>query len=67
MKTSPRFSPATLSFLRRLKRNNRRDWFNARRDEYEAAVRQPMIAIRLCSISSNDWLSICARSRPSSS
>jgi uncharacterized protein (TIGR02453 family) len=42
---SPRFSPATLSFLKRLKRNNRREWFNARRDEYEATVRQPMIAI----------------------
>src|SRR5262249_31569286 len=42
---APRFSPATLSFLTRLKRNNRREWFNARRDEYEAAVRQPMIAI----------------------
>ena len=42
---SPRFSAATLSFLKRLKRNNRREWFNARRDEYEAAVRQPMIAI----------------------
>jgi uncharacterized protein (TIGR02453 family) len=44
-KASPRFSPATLSFLKRLKRNNRREWFNARRDEYEAVVRQPMIAI----------------------
>src|SRR5262252_1306922 len=44
-KATPRFSPATLSFLKRLKRNNRREWFNARRDEYEAAVRQPMIAI----------------------
>jgi uncharacterized protein (TIGR02453 family) len=42
---SPHFSAATLSFLKRLKRNNRREWFNARRDEYEAAVRQPMIAI----------------------
>ena len=42
---SPRFSAATISFLKRLKRNNRREWFNARRDEYEAAVRQPMIAI----------------------
>src|SRR5215470_2366526 len=42
---SPRFSAATISFLKRLKRNNRRGWFNARRDEYEAAVRQPMIAI----------------------
>jgi uncharacterized protein (TIGR02453 family) len=44
-KATPRFSPATLSFLKRLKRNNRREWFNARRDEYEAAVREPMIAI----------------------
>jgi uncharacterized protein (TIGR02453 family) len=42
---TPRFSAATLSFLKRLKRNNRREWFNARRDEYEAVVRQPMIAI----------------------
>jgi uncharacterized protein (TIGR02453 family) len=44
-KTSPRFSPGTLTFLKRLKRNNRREWFNARREEYEAVVRQPMIAI----------------------
>jgi len=42
---APRFSAATISFLTRLKRNNRREWFNARRDEYEAAVRQPMIAV----------------------
>src|SRR5207344_2438453 len=43
--TAPRFSAATLSFLRRLKRNNRREWFNAHRDEYEAHVRAPMIAV----------------------
>jgi uncharacterized protein (TIGR02453 family) len=42
---SPRFSTATLSFLKRLKRNNRREWFNARRDEYEAVVRKPMVAV----------------------
>jgi uncharacterized protein (TIGR02453 family) len=42
---TPRFTPGTLSFLRRLKRNNRREWFNARRDEYERNVRQPMIAV----------------------
>jgi uncharacterized protein (TIGR02453 family) len=42
---APRFTAGTLSFLRRLKRNNRREWFNARRDEYERVVRQPMIAI----------------------
>ena len=42
---SPRFSADTLRFLRALKRNNRREWFNAHRDDYEAYVRQPMIAI----------------------
>ena len=39
------FSNKTLSFLRALKRNNDRAWFNARRDEYEAHVRGPMVAI----------------------
>jgi uncharacterized protein (TIGR02453 family) len=43
-KPSPRFTPATLKFLRSLKRNNRREWFNAHRDEYEKHVRQPIVA-----------------------
>jgi len=43
--SAPRFSKDTLSFLRRLKRNNRRDWFNARKDEYDAVVRQPMLGV----------------------
>jgi uncharacterized protein (TIGR02453 family) len=42
---APRFSAETLRFLRALKRNNRRDWFNAHRDDYETYVRQPMTAI----------------------
>jgi uncharacterized protein (TIGR02453 family) len=42
---APRFSAETLRFLRALKRNNRREWFNAHRDDYEACVRQPMTAI----------------------
>ena len=42
---APRFSAETLRFLRALKRNNRREWFNAHRDDYEAHVRQPMTAI----------------------
>jgi uncharacterized protein (TIGR02453 family) len=42
---TPRFSAATLKFLRALKRNNRREWFNAHRDDYEMHVRQPMTAI----------------------
>jgi len=43
--TAPRFSAGTLKFLRALKRNNRREWFNAHRDDYEACVRGPMTAI----------------------
>jgi uncharacterized protein (TIGR02453 family) len=42
---APRFTADTLSFLRRLKRNNRREWFNAHRGEYERHVREPMIAV----------------------
>ena len=45
MTPAPRFSKATLSFLTRLKRNNRREWFNAHRDGYEQHIREPMIAI----------------------
>src|SRR3954464_9157040 len=42
---APRFSPHTLKFLRGLKRNNRREWFNAHPDDYEPHVRGPMTAI----------------------
>lgn len=45
MKQGPRFSKETLAFLTRLKRNNRREWFNARKDEYESHVRAPMLEI----------------------
>jgi len=36
------FTPATLRFLRGLKRNNNKPWFEAHRDAYEADVRAPM-------------------------
>ena len=41
----PRFTSESLRFLRALKRNNRREWFAAHRDDYEAHVRQPMFAV----------------------
>jgi uncharacterized protein (TIGR02453 family) len=41
----PYFTPATFRFLRALKRNNRRDWFHAHKDDYENAVKAP--ALRL--------------------
>jgi uncharacterized protein (TIGR02453 family) len=42
---APRFTVDTLTFLRALKRNNRREWFNSRRERYEAVVRQPMTEV----------------------
>ena len=36
------FPAAAFTFLRGLKRHNKREWFEARRDVYEAAVRDPM-------------------------
>ena len=41
----PQFGPEALKFLRALKRNNRRDWFQPRKDDYERLVRTPMVAI----------------------
>jgi uncharacterized protein (TIGR02453 family) len=42
---TPRFSIKALRFLRALKRHNDRDWFKARKDEYESCVRGPMIDV----------------------
>ena len=39
------FTRKTLAFLRSLKRNNDRDWFRARKADYEQHVRGPMIAL----------------------
>ena len=39
------FSPKALSFLRALKRNNDREWFRARKDQYETLLRAPMIGL----------------------
>ena len=42
--TAP-FTPRTLSFLRSLARNNDREWFRARKNQYEQHVRGPMVAL----------------------
>ncbi len=39
------FTPKTLTFLRALKRNNDREWFKARKDEFEEHVHGPMVAL----------------------
>ena len=39
------FNPRALTFLRALKRNNDRDWFKARKEQYDELLRAPMLAI----------------------
>jgi uncharacterized protein (TIGR02453 family) len=41
----PHFPPEALTFLRALARHNDREWFRARKDQYEDAVRGPMVAV----------------------
>ena len=43
--TAPHFSPKATSFLRSLKRNNDREWFRERKDQYEEHVKSPMVAV----------------------
>ncbi len=37
------FTAELFQFLTRLKRNNKRDWFQAHKDEWEISVRQPVL------------------------
>jgi len=41
----PQFPAAGLNFLRKLRRNNRREWFLQHKGTYEGCVRQPMIEL----------------------
>lgn len=42
------FSPEAISFLRALKRNNRREWFQPRKEKYESLIKQPMLELVSC-------------------
>ena len=42
-RTRPHFTPELFKFLRQLKRNNNRDWFNANKPRYVEYVRDPML------------------------
>jgi uncharacterized protein (TIGR02453 family) len=42
--TSP-FTSKAVSFLKALKRNNDREWFRARKDQYQAHVHTPMVEV----------------------
>jgi uncharacterized protein (TIGR02453 family) len=43
--SAARFTPRTIAFLRALERHNRREWFHAHKDRYDADVRAPMVAL----------------------
>ncbi len=45
MTNGPYFTEDALRFLRGLRRNNKREWFEARRDVYERELKQPMLAL----------------------
>ncbi len=42
---TPHFTPATLKFLRALKRNNDRGWFSERKPIFERDLKAPMLAL----------------------
>jgi uncharacterized protein (TIGR02453 family) len=39
------FPPKAITFLRQLKKNNSRDWFTPRKEEFESLLRQPMLEL----------------------
>jgi uncharacterized protein (TIGR02453 family) len=41
--TRSHFAPALFDFLRELRQNHHRDWFQANRERYESHVREPML------------------------
>ncbi len=41
----PYFRPAALTFLRNLARHNDRAWFQPRKEQFEAELKEPMLAI----------------------
>lgn len=39
------FRPAAMTFFRGLRKNNRKEWFEEHRDDYEREVKQPLLAL----------------------
>ena len=43
--SAPHFSAESLTFLRQLARNNRREWFTPRKPDFERLLKEPMYAV----------------------
>jgi uncharacterized protein (TIGR02453 family) len=48
MKAFPGFSPEALKFLSNLRRNNRSDWFQPRKEQYETLLKVPLLDLACC-------------------
>ncbi|HET6841093.1 MAG TPA: DUF2461 domain-containing protein [Candidatus Angelobacter sp.] len=46
--TFPGFSLDALAFLRKLKRNNKREWFQPRKEQFETLIKLPMLELVAC-------------------
>jgi len=44
----PGFSPEAIKFLRNLARNNKREWFQPRKQQYEELIKAPMVQLVEC-------------------
>jgi len=44
----PGFSPDAIKFLRNLAKNNRREWFQPRKQQYEELIKAPMVQLVEC-------------------
>src|ERR1700728_1992995 len=42
---NPYFRPEALAFLRNLARHNEREWFQPRKAQFEAELKEPMLAV----------------------
>ena len=42
-KPTPHFTPELFAFLKRLKKNNDRDWFTKNKPQYEEHVKEPLL------------------------
>ena len=67
MATQPYFTHEAFDFLRRLKRNNRREWFLKNKDQYEGIIKEPSIRFVCDAAETLHSISSHLRSDPKSS
>jgi len=67
MSSQPLFTPEVFDFLTRLKRNNRREWFQKNKERYETVIKEPCVRFVLDAAEPLHALSSQLRCDPKSS